>query len=38
VLGRDALVVVADRDGLRGLQEAPRAVGELLDVHPLSLL
>jgi hypothetical protein len=27
------LVVFADGDGLRGLEEPPRAVGELLDVH-----
>jgi hypothetical protein len=28
-------VVLSDGDGLRGLQEAPRAVRELLDVHAL---
>ena len=33
VLRRDALVVLADSDGLRGLEEPPRAVGELLYVH-----
>ena len=37
VLRRDALVVLADRDGLRGLEEAPRAVGELLDVHVIGV-
>ena len=35
VLGRDPLVEFADGDGLRGLQESPRALGELLDVHRL---
>jgi hypothetical protein len=34
---RDALVVIADCDGLRSLDEAARAVGELLDIHPRSL-
>ena len=33
VQGRDALVVHADRDGLRGLQEALRTVGELFEIH-----
>jgi hypothetical protein len=33
VLRRDALVVLAHRDGLRRLQEALGAIGELLDVH-----
>jgi hypothetical protein len=31
--GRDALVILPNRDGLRGLEEASRAVGELLKIH-----
>ena len=30
---RDPLVMLADRDGLRRLQEAARAIGELFEVH-----
>ena len=30
---RDALVMLADRDRLRGLKEAARAVGELFEIH-----
>ena len=33
VLGGDALVEVADRDGVGSLQEAARPLGEFLDVH-----
>ncbi len=36
VLGADALVILADGDGLRGLQESLGALGEALDVHMLS--
>jgi len=32
---RDALMMLANGDGLRRLQEAPRAVGELFEVHAL---
>ena len=35
VLGRDPLVVQPDRHGLRRLQEALGAVGELLEIHQL---
>ena len=34
---RDPLVVHADRDGLRALQEALGAVGELFEIHGMSL-
>jgi hypothetical protein len=34
VFRRDTLVELADRYGLRGLEEAPRTFGEFLDVHP----
>ena len=37
MLGRDALVVHADRDGLRGLQEALGAIGEFFEVHEAPL-
>ncbi len=37
VLGRDALVVLADCDRLCGLEEALGAVGEFLEVHGVSL-
>ena len=33
VLGRQPLMKLADRDGLRGLQKAFAAIGKLLDVH-----
>jgi hypothetical protein len=33
MLRRDALVVHADRDGLRGLQETLRAIGEFFEVQ-----
>ena len=33
VLWRDLLVKLADRNGLSGLQEAPRPLGEFLNVH-----
>jgi hypothetical protein len=29
----DALVIEADRDGLRGLQEALGPIGELFEIH-----
>ena len=35
MLGRDLGIVVADRDGLRGLDEFLEAVGKLLEIHEL---
>jgi hypothetical protein len=35
VLGLDALVVEPDRNGLRRLQEALGAIGELFEIHGL---
>ncbi|GAN55287.1 hypothetical protein Tasa_042_005 [Tanticharoenia sakaeratensis NBRC 103193] len=33
MLGRQLLVKVAQRNGLRGLKEAPATLGKLLNVH-----